>query len=595
MQFTGPVELEEPVESPWVPDVRLRVELEPWRQTFVSNLKDLIRPPQLPPLELTSAPAPFWPDVFVKRPLPWRRFIESGLFHVLLIGLLLGASRFIGSAPQIAPAANFQRPEVVYYQPSEYLPPLDTRRAETAAPQKADPGLSRQPVISVPAEADNHSQTIVAAPSVKLKHDVALPNIVAWTDRPNMPIAPAPVIQAASIQRLNPRLDSSVVAPPPDAAHLARHRDSVSMQTSVVAPPPDLQDSSRTALQAPQASVIAPPPSMENVARRPVGDLNIGQSAVIAPAPQLPVGEQQTLAGSGAGRPGFAPQVVAPPPSISRSSSSSVGGGRVIALSLNPTVGAPPAPPAGNRRGSFAASPEGQAGASGNPGSASGNGSAASHGKGDGSGKEGGAGSKNGRSDLPAGLYVGKTADSNKTSAVAGDPGPKTSAPNPNAPATVQTPRVSSAPRPLQPESETKLSAAEREVFGTRKFYSMTLNMPNLNSAGGSWVIRFAELRANSADGGDLAAPSVRRKVDPAYPLQIMRENVAGTVILYAVIHANGSVGDVRVLSTVDSRLDQFASRAVAQWQFQPAMKNGSPVDVEAIFHIPFRAGRMGF
>ena len=108
-------------------------------------------------------------------------------------------------------------------------------------------------------------------------------------------------------------------------------------------------------------------------------------------------------------------------------------------------------------------------------------------------------------------------------------------------------------------------------------------------------MIRFAELRANSADASDLAAPAIRRKVDPAYPLQIMRENVTGTVILYAVIRADGSVGDVRVLSSADSRLDQFASRAVAQWQFQPAMKNGSPVDVEATFHIPFRTGRMGF
>ena len=66
------------------------------------------------------------------------------------------------------------------------------------------------------------------------------------------------------------------------------------------------------------------------------------------------------------------------------------------------------------------------------------------------------------------------------------------------------------------------------------------------------------------------------RKVDPAYPLQLMRENVSGTVILYAVIHADGTVGNVRVLRGVDDRLDQFASEAVAQWQFQPATKNGA-------------------
>jgi TonB family protein len=152
----------------------------------------------------------------------------------------------------------------------------------------------------------------------------------------------------------------------------------------------------------------------------------------------------------------------------------------------------------------------------------------------------------------------------------------------------------------MQPESTTRLSEPERAVFGNRKFYSVTLNMPNLNSAGGSWVIRFAELNHDSsnhdtnAPAADLTQPAATRKVDPAYPLQLMRENVAGTVILYAIIHADGTVGNVRVLRGVDDRLDQFASQAIVQWQFQPAMKNGSPVDVEATFQIPFRPAHLG-
>jgi TonB family protein len=149
--------------------------------------------------------------------------------------------------------------------------------------------------------------------------------------------------------------------------------------------------------------------------------------------------------------------------------------------------------------------------------------------------------------------------------------------------------------------------------------------MPNLNSAAGSWVIRFAELghdlknhdssnhdsndrdsnnhdsnnrAANDRDAntppGELSQPTAIRKVDPAYPLQLMRQNVGGTVILYAIIHADGTVGNVRVLRGADDRLDRFASQAVAQWQFQPAIKNGAPVDVEATFQIPFRPQRVG-
>jgi outer membrane biosynthesis protein TonB len=46
------------------------------------------------------------------------------------------------------------------------------------------------------------------------------------------------------------------------------------------------------------------------------------------------------------------------------------------------------------------------------------------------------------------------------------------------------------------------------------------------------------------------------------------------------------------VLRSVDDRIDQFASRAIAQWKFEPATKDGVPVEVEATFQIPFRPGR---
>jgi TonB family protein len=358
----------------------------------------------------------------------------------------------------------------------------------------------------------------------------------------------------------------------------------------VVAPPPDVNASNPLAFQAPQSAVVAPPPSIDAASNRPLGDLNIGHSSVIAPAPQLSVAEQRTMAGSRSSGIGVAgAQVVAPPPSVSASGSSgSVGGaGRVIALNLHPAVAAPPDAPAGNRRGAFAASPEGHAGASGSLAS-------------NGSSKDTGSGStKKEKGEVPSGLYVGSPVT--KPSPVAGEPGKSSDSVNPKLMASVRPQRVTTAPsRPMQPDSAARLSEPERAVFGNRKFYSVTLNMPNLNSAGGSWVIRFAELKHNlsnndaSAAATDLSQPAATRKVDPAYPLQLMRENVAGTVILYAIIGADGSVGSVRVLRGVDDRLDRFASEAIAKWQFQPATKNGTPVDVEATFQIPFRPARVG-
>ena len=532
-----------------------------------------------------STPADFWSDVFVERGLPWGRFLQSGAYHILVLAMIWAGSRFLALQPHIvAVPTPFTHADVVYYTPSEYLPPLDTRSLNSARPQAADPEYSAQPIISVPPEADNRSQTIVAAPGIQLQNDVALPNFVALLEKmpgnPRMPIGPAPAVPASEISRIAPQ-----------------------MERSVIAPPPDVHDESRQILSGPQEAVIAPPPDLSAGATRRIGDLNIGHSSVIAPAPQLALEEQRSLSGRTSTalrmRRGSA-QVIAPPPSLGASGRSHSAGG-MIALSLHPAVGAPPAPPAGNRRGAFAATPEGHRGASGSPGAFPGDSSAA--GTSSANGKASGSGSgKKANSDLPSGLYVGKAAAS--TSPVAGDPAPKNPSAysvNPNLIANARPPRLPG--RDTQPATDSKLSQEERAVFGNRKFYSLSLNMPNLNSAGGSWIIRFTALKPDRTPGGpssaapvpaDLSSPVATRKVDPAYPLELMRQNLGGTVILYAVIHADGTVGGVRVLRSVDDRLDQYASEAIAKWHFQPATKNGAPVDVEATFWIPFRPARVG-
>ena len=583
---------------------RLLVELPSRPDIFFSNLRDLVFPPRHAPLELHSEPGEFWHDVFVNRPLPWSRFFQSAVYHGLAGTILVGVGHLFAMQPRVVVQPSFDHSQVIYYQAAEYLPPIDTRAGAPTPAKKADPEFSKQQIISVPPESDNPSQTIVAPPKINLKRNVALPNVVAWADtaqKPRLAIPDAPLTPAADITRLAPKLDNSVVTPPPDAARLAHRRNSPELQNSVVAPPPDLRSSNaHAAMPRLQPELIAPPPAVDTASVRRLGDINIAPSAVIAPAPVLAVAAQRTAPGGGLVG-SVRPQVVPPPPSLTASGAAAASAGspgRLIALNLHPAVGAPPDPPAGNRRGSFAATPEGHAGASGYPGSAGGN--VASGTGSHGSSPSGSGTSSSAKTNLPSGLYVGTPPA--KPAPTAGDPAPRATAPdpvNPNLIASVRPPRVTSA-RPMQPDSSAKLSEPERALFNGRKFYSVTLNMPNLNSGGGSWVIRFAELNHESTPhdantpAPDLSQPMATRKVDPAYPLQLMRQNVSGTVILYAVIHADGSVGSVKVLRGVDERLDHFASDAVSQWKFDPATKNGVPVDVEATFQIPFKPTRFG-
>jgi TonB family protein len=530
------------VEADSAPVPRLLVELPSWPRVFFGNLNDLILPRQLPPLDLRSAPAPFWNDVFVQRRMPWHGFFRSGACHVTAFVLLVAISRFLALQPKVVPEPAFDHSEVIYYAPSEYLPPIDTRTERAATLQRVEPELSRQPIISLPREADNREQTIVTPAKITLKRDVLIPNIVSWSDavKPQLEIPPVPLTPAAQITRIAPKMNA----------------------------------------------VVAPPPSVETSHTRTLGDLNIGHSAVINPAPQLAISEQRA-GGRSPALAGMAPQLVAPPSQLSGSAGTP---GRVIALNLHPAIAAPPDAPQGNRRGAFPATPQGHADASGSS-SLAGITSATGNDNGSGSGGKFAGG-------VPSGLYVGSAPV--KTAPVAGNAGPSANQPARNLTASVHPPRVTSA-QPMQPGNYDALTEPERAVFAGRKFYSLTLNLPNLNSAGGSWIIRFAEMkhdadsyRSTEESTADLSQPTATHKIDPGYSMQLMRENVAGTVILYAVIHADGTVGNVRVLRGVDDRLDRSASQAVAQWQFQPATKNGTPVDVEATFQIPFKPARVG-
>ncbi len=565
------------------------VDLPPWHAVFLHNLKDLFRPRQDSSLHLYSRPGSFWPDVFVTSRLPWNRFAQSAICHVAFVVMLWGWVQFWPQRPQVLDRPVFNRADVIYYAPSEYLPPLDTGGAHRPLPQKGEPEHAPQPIISVPAEADNRTQTIVTPSDIKLNHDVAMPNIVAWSQTPTRPAVPLAATTEATRLRL-PEMPVAAVAPAAETVPANRQRAPTFSQTAV-APAPEVDAESSRTLRTPQAAVVQPPPMLDAASARRLGDITIGHAPVVAPAPELPVAEQYAVAGRtqarlSGGSAGAA--AVPPPPSIAGNSGSSPNG-RIIALGIHP-VAMPPgaAMPAGNRRGTFAATPAGKAGAPGTPDIAAGT----NPGSGSGSGKN--------REGIPSGLMVGEGPDNQNRSAVAG-PGNGSgggtaaaqSADNSRLMADATPPRVSSTPpHSLSEVSRDKATDVDRWVFGDKKFYAMTLNMPNLNSAGGSWVIRFAELNPNEAKG-DLTAPEATQKVDPAYPLELMRRNVHGTVTLYAVIRNDGSVSDVRVLRGVDDQLDQYARTALAHWHFRPATKNGAPVDLEAVVMIPFKPVRL--
>jgi len=361
----------------------------------------------------------------------------------------------------------------------------------------------------------------------------------------------------------------------------ARPRLEISEQTLSRLRPREFRKVKFTSAQAPDLPTLdqklgdIAPSMLPNAPARPKLELNVGAAPRLAPRSQTSDAEP-------------APEVASAQSGVANGSASTL-----IASSATPGPPAPVAPPQGNLAARVSISPEGkQLGVPGGSpnGMPSANGDA-----GGGPGSSGGTatGAGNGKSGLDVSISGGHP----PANGISGSGGPlKLSAPVSHAlilkpdshaktgevPERTGPPNFSALPPSAQPE----------QIFASKKVYKMLVNMPNLNSATGSWILNFSELSANTQGPhqatADVSAPGPIRKVDPRYPPTLIKEHVEGEVVLYAVIRSDGSVDSIQLVRGIDEQLDANAMQALSQWKFRPATKQGTPVDLEAIVHIPF-------
>ncbi|MBL0175950.1 MAG: energy transducer TonB [Ignavibacteria bacterium] len=81
--------------------------------------------------------------------------------------------------------------------------------------------------------------------------------------------------------------------------------------------------------------------------------------------------------------------------------------------------------------------------------------------------------------------------------------------------------------------------------------------------------------------------PKVLTQAQPVYPESAMQAGQEGTVYLKVWVSKTGKVVKGVVLKSDNSVFDQAAKDACMKWAFEPALKDGKPVDVWVA--IPFR------
>ena len=87
--------------------------------------------------------------------------------------------------------------------------------------------------------------------------------------------------------------------------------------------------------------------------------------------------------------------------------------------------------------------------------------------------------------------------------------------------------------------------------------------------------------------GGNVQTAKLIKKVEPVYPVLARDNHIQGTVALHAIVATDGTIMQVQVLGG-DPALQAAAVDAVRQWQYQPTLLNGIPVEVDTLINVEF-------
>jgi protein TonB len=557
-----------------------------WR-VFFSNLAETLGCWHRLRLPAGAAEAPFNCALIEER--HYRKAACCSLvLHMVLLGMLFAVRRL--PVAELGVESPLRSARISYYAVSEFLPALaqtisvpkpeaPKQNLPAKAEAKSQPALAKQEIRAVATDAEPSRQTLTTPVRVPLADLPPLPNLVATAPKAVLEV-PLEVV-AASKRHRNPL--PAEVAPPmadlpvaaalklPEKIHAVTAPEST--KVGALENPPVLLPAHPPKLPVPQVMAETPPrpPAPETAPPLPAPSAHELSLLALSTKPAEVQGQIDVPLGVREGQLAASPQ------------GKLEGDGAAPAPAPAETVSAPaksPEQPASDA----AKSPPAPAAAS-NP-----------------------------KPEKVEPTLMAKVspplapAAPSATVVVAGVPKAKTPALRDfitSARAAVTPPPIApkAAPAPpLRPAPGT----VEEQIFGVRGYYLLTVNMPNMTSAAGSWEIHFSELRSRAsngtppvaeepASGAGLQGLTPIQKVDPAYPAELMRSEVEGVVMLYAVIHADGSVGRIRLLSGVNERLNANAAAAFAKWRFQPALRDGKPVELEAVVKVPFRVRKLSF
>lgn len=113
------------------------------------------------------------------------------------------------------------------------------------------------------------------------------------------------------------------------------------------------------------------------------------------------------------------------------------------------------------------------------------------------------------------------------------------------------------------------------------------VNPPRVNSPQAAKPRNVPQTAARFVTSQFLAGKLIR-KVVPAYPAPARRNRISGTVILRVIISEQGKIRELQVESGPALLIDA-AKDAVRQWEYQPWILDGKPIEMESMINVIFK------
>jgi outer membrane biosynthesis protein TonB len=513
-----------------------------------------------------------------------RSFAFSAGIHGVVVALLFMVPSTNERAAKTAYNELIQ-PQVhklIWYDFQKKLPDVAAAKRVGNSPEPRGAELSKQAIIAASPNPVSKQRFIWRpVPKIIIPQDLPLPNLIARTNTSLPPPPPTEVKQKlerpATKGQRSPNPNNSPPNPKGDVNHApspneasqpskprkafvapvvqARAKVTVSMLDTPL-PDPSMVASLKTdsglhALQLKKALILPPQQAQPSGAALP---------AAVLDAPDATVGGSggskiQSALPAGLGAPSLS-QGVAPPPNgpVGQTASKGNGAVDVAIVSLHPGNQLGELPD-GTRPGAFSKAPA--------IGEAS-------------SGEGGGAGAVT-VPDLS--VREARTRSTPTPDFLSGNRKTILYA------ETVRGVSASTLSVPLRPSSRTIPGAIDARFRG-RSVYTMVVPIENFPDYSGDWILWFADRDQKPGDTSDVRAPLPFRKHEPVDSMLANRTERRLQIV--AVIKKDGRLDEISLVRHSSPAVEQAVIQDLQSWEFKPATRAGTAVDVDVVFEIPF-------